>query len=604
MKTPASPEEFDLVVLGSGEAGKYLAWTLAKRGMKTVMVERKYVGGSCPNIACLPSKNIIHSAKVASYFFRSGEFGISKDNCKINMSAVRARKRRMVDGLVEMHLANYKASGAELLMGSGRFTGPKTIEVALPNGGTRTLRGKNVVLCVGTHATIEPIPGLLEASPLTHIEALELDQIPGHLIIMGGGYIGLEFAQAMRRFGSRVTIIERNGRLVHREDEDVSAALQELCRDEGIEIVTSAKVMQVEGKSGQAVKVHLSQAGSEIVLGGTHILVASGRTPNTKDIGLELAGVQTTERGYIQVNERLETTAPGVWAVGECAGSPQFTHIAYDDFRIVRDNLTGGHRVTTGRQVPFCLFTDPEVARIGLSESEAKTRGIAYRLAKIPMEMVLRTRTLSETRGFMKALVDAKSGRILGFTAFGIEAGEVAATVQVAMLAGLPYTVLRDAIFTHPTLHEGLVSLFSAVPPAARPSGCSFIGDDVRRRAGITDLPCKHPVAETIARLESLLKTKGIKIFARIDQAAEARAAGMTMHPTVLLIFGDPKAGAPLMNEHPSIAMDLPLKALVWEAADGKVWLSYNSPEFLQQRHGLATPPFGALAKLFEMATE
>jgi pyruvate/2-oxoglutarate dehydrogenase complex dihydrolipoamide dehydrogenase (E3) component len=466
MKASTSkPEEFDLLVLGSGEAGKYTAWALAKKGMKTAVVERKYVGGSCPNIACLPSKNVIHSAKVASYFFRSAEFGISKDNTRIDMAALRERKRRMVQGLVEVHLANYKASGAELVMGSGCFVAPKTIEVALVDGGTRFFRGKKVVLCLGSRATIDPVPGLTEANPLTHIEALELDHIPEHLIILGGGYIGLEFAQAMRRFGSRVTVVERNGRLLHREDEDVSDALHALCRDEGIEIVTSAKVTRVEGKSGQAVKVHAVQSGSQIPVEGTHILVAAGRTPNTQGVGLELAGVETTERGYIKVNERLETTAPDVWAVGDCAGSPQFTHIAFDDFRVVRDNLTGGKRVTTGRLVPFCLFTDPELARIGLSESEAKARSVPFRLAKIPMAAVLRTRTLSETRGFMKALVAADNDRILGFTALGVEAGEIMAAVQVVMMAGLSFTVLRDAIFTHPTMSEGLVTLFSNVPP-------------------------------------------------------------------------------------------------------------------------------------------
>jgi pyruvate/2-oxoglutarate dehydrogenase complex dihydrolipoamide dehydrogenase (E3) component len=317
------------------------------------------------------------------------------------------------------------------------------------------------------------LPGLAESNPLTHIEALDLDHIPEHLLVLGGGYIGLEMAQAMRRFGSRVTIIERNGRLAHREDEDVSEALHNLCRDEGIEIITSARVTRVAGKSGESVKLHLVHAGSDVVLEGTHLLVASGRTPNTRGIGLELAGVELTDRGYIKVNERLETTAPGVWAVGECAGSPQFTHIAFDDFRIVTTNLAGGHRVTTGRQVPFCLFTDPELARIGLNETEARERGIAYRLAKIPMAAVLRTRTLSETRGFMKALIDTESDRILGFTVFGVEAGEIMATVQVAMIAGLPCTTLRDAIFTHPTLQEGLVSLFSAVPSISQPGGRS-----------------------------------------------------------------------------------------------------------------------------------
>ena len=460
-----APEEYEVVVLGSGESGKYIAWTQAKKGMRAIVVERKYIGGSCPNIACLPSKNIIHSAKVASYFWRSEEFGITKDNAQIHMPVVRDRKRKMVDGLVQMHLDNFKASGAELLMGSGRFIGPKTIEVTLADGGARVLRGENVVVSTGSRAAIEPIPGLTEASPLTHIEALDLDHIPGHLLIIGGGYIGLELAQAMRRFGSHVTIIERNERLAHREDQDVTDVLREVFSEEGIEIVTSAHIAKVEGKSGEWVKLHAARDGAEIILEGTHLLVASGRAPNTQGIGLELAGVETTDRGYVKVNESLETTAPGVWAVGDCAGSPHFTHIAFDDHRIVRDNLAGGHRVTTGRQVPFCMFTDPEFARIGLRETEAKERGIAYRLAKIPMIAVLRTRTLSETRGFLKALIDTESDHILGFTALGVEAGEIIATVQVAMLAGLPYTVLRDAIFTHPTLLEGLIPLFSSVPP-------------------------------------------------------------------------------------------------------------------------------------------
>ena len=350
-------------------------------------------------------------------------------------------------------------------MGSGRFVGPKTIEVALADGGTRTFHGENVVINTGTRATIDSTPGLNEARPLTHIEALELDNVPGHLLILGGGYVGLELAQAMRRFGSKVTILERNNRLAHREDADISEALHQLFRDEGIDVVTRAHVTRVEGESGKHVKLYGVRDDAALILEGTHLLVATGRTPNTDKIGLEFAGVKTTDRGYVKVDECLQTTIPGVWAVGDCAGSPHFTHISFDDFRIVRDNIAGGHKVKTGRQVPFCMFTDPEFARIGLSETEAKAQGVEYRLAKIPMVAVLRTRTLSETRGFMKALIDTKSDRILGFTAFGVEAGEVIASVQVAMLAGLSYTVLRDAVLTHPTMLEGLITLFLAVPP-------------------------------------------------------------------------------------------------------------------------------------------
>jgi pyruvate/2-oxoglutarate dehydrogenase complex dihydrolipoamide dehydrogenase (E3) component len=458
-------QPYEIVIVGTGEGSKFLAWTLGKQGKRVAVIERKYVGGSCPNIACLPSKNVIHSAKVASYFRRSEEFGIAKEGFQIDMSAVRDRKRKMVRDLVDIHVANFKASGAELIMGSATFTGPKTLEVSLAEGGTRVIRGEKIVIGVGTRPTIANIPGLRESNPLTHVEALEIGYLPRHLIVLGGGYIGLELAQAMRRFGSEVTIVDRNDRLANREDEDVSAGLEQLCNDDGIQLVMSASVSLVEGVSGQSVKLNVSQGDSNTIIKGTDLLVATGRTPNTGGIGLDLAGVELTERGYIKVNERLETTAPDVWAVGECAGSPQFTHIAFDDFRIIRDNLADGNRTTTGRQVPFCLFTDPELARVGLNETEAKASGRPYRLAKIPMAADLRTRTLSETRGFMKALIDTGSDRILGFTVFGVGGGEIMGAVQIAMIAGLPYTGLREAVLTHPTLLEGLIVLFSSVPP-------------------------------------------------------------------------------------------------------------------------------------------
>lgn len=460
-----TPEHYEIVILGSGEGGKYLAWTMAKAGKRVLVIERKYIGGSCPNIACLPSKNIIHSAKVASHFYRSEEFGISKENVRISMAAVRERKRGMVAGLVQMHLDNYKASGAELLLGEACFIAPRMLEVALPDGSIRVIRGDKVVIGTGTRATLPDLPGLAEARPLTHIEALELDRIPDHLLILGGGYVGLELAQAFRRFGSRVTVIDRNESLAHQEDEDVRQALAALFGDEGIDTRLSARVRTVEGLSGQSVRLHLNRDGSSEILEGTDLLVAAGRTPNTAGIGLALAGIALTERGYIQVNEQLRTTAPDVWALGDCAGSPQFTHISFDDFRIVRDDLLGRYRATAGRQVPYCMFTDPELARIGLNETEARSRRVPCRLAKIPMAAVLRTRTLSETRGFMKALIDTESDRILGFTAFGVGAGEVMGAVQIAMIAGLPYTALRDAVITHPTLLEGFLGLFASVQP-------------------------------------------------------------------------------------------------------------------------------------------
>lgn len=458
-------DEYEIIVVGSGEGGKYLAWTMAKQGKRVLVIERKYIGGSCPNIACLPSKNIIHSAKVASYFFRSEEFGISKESVGINMAAVRERKRAMVNGLIEMHLDNFKASGAELLLGTARFISPRTIEVIQPDARKRVVRGTRVVIGTGSRATLPDIPGLVASEPLTHIEALELDHVPNHLLVLGAGYVGLELAQAMRRFGSRVTVIDHNPTLAHREDQDVCGALEELFRDEGIELRLGCRVRAVEGISGQIVRLRTNEE-PELSIEGSHLLVSSGRTPNTSDIGLELAGVELTESGHIKVDEHLRTTAPGVWAIGDCAGSPHFTHISFDDFRVVRDDFAGGSRVTTDRQVPFCMFTDPEFARIGLSETDAKVQGIPYRLSKIPMKSVLRTRTLSETRGFMKVLIDINSDRILGFTVFGVGAGEIMGAVQIAMFAGLPYAALRDAVLTHPTLLEGFIPLFSTVPAA------------------------------------------------------------------------------------------------------------------------------------------
>jgi pyruvate/2-oxoglutarate dehydrogenase complex dihydrolipoamide dehydrogenase (E3) component len=457
-------ERYDAVVLGTGEAGKYMAWHLSSSGKRTVVIERKFIGGNCPNVACLPSKNVIQSAKVASYFQRGKEFGVLTDKWTVSMPGVRARKREMVEGLHQMHMDNFARSKAEIVMGEGRFIGDRTLKVSLAGGGERILRGDQVFINTGTRAAIGNTPGLAEASPLTHIEALELDVVPEHLLILGGGFVGLEFAQAMRRLGSRVTIVERNDRLLHNEDLDVSEAITQLFQDEGIVTVANTSLGHVEGKSGQGVRLYGSRRQSQIIVEGSHLLVATGRIPNTDGIGLDLAGVKTTKKGFVDVNERLETSAPGVWALGDCAGSPLFTHISFDDFRIVRDNLGGGRRTTTGRQVPSCLFTDPELAHVGLDESQAKQQGIAYRLAKIPMSSVLRTRAMSETRGFLKVLVAAADDQILGFTGFGEGAGEIMATVQLAIRAGIPYTVLRDMTITHPTLAEGIVALLSKVP--------------------------------------------------------------------------------------------------------------------------------------------
>jgi pyruvate/2-oxoglutarate dehydrogenase complex dihydrolipoamide dehydrogenase (E3) component len=415
----ATSERFDALIVGGGNGGMYLAWHLARSGRRTAVVERRWIGGSCPNINCLPSKNEIWSAKVA----------------------------------------------AELIVGSGHFVAPRTVKVRLNDGGTRVLVGDRVFLNLGTHAAIPNIPGLDSVGPMTNIEALELDYVAPHLIVLGGGYVGLELAQAYHRFGSRVTIIHHGPHVAAREDEDVADEVRRMLTDEGIDVLEAAETLGVRGRSGEAVGVIVRTPWGEHTIQGSDILVAAGRIPNTAGIGLDVAGVELDSRGYLDVNDRLETSAPNVWGIGECcSGQPRFTHVSFDDYRIIRDNLEGGNRTTGDRLVPHCMFTDPQLAHVGLTEREAQRQSIDVRVARLPMSAVLRTQTTGETRGFMKALVAAHDDRILGFTMFGSEAGEVMAAVQTAMIAGLPYTGLRDAVLAHPTMAEGLGSLFSNVP--------------------------------------------------------------------------------------------------------------------------------------------
>jgi pyruvate/2-oxoglutarate dehydrogenase complex dihydrolipoamide dehydrogenase (E3) component len=454
-------ETFETLVLGSGAGGKLLSWDMARAGRRTAVVERKYIGGSCPNINCLPSKNEVWSAEVADFVHRAAAFGTAATASRTDMPQVLARKRRMVEGLVAMHLEQYRTSGAELILGEAHFVGPKTVDVALNDGGTRRLSGNRVFLNLGTRPFVPPVPGFAQVA-LTNIELLELDRLPERLLVLGGGYVGMEFAQAYRRFGSRVTVVERGPQVLAREDPDVAAELHRLFADEEIEVLLDTQLVRVEGRRGD-LRVTVGSSGAERMIPASEILAAAGRTPNTSGIGLDVAGVELDSRGYIAVNDRLETSAPGVWAIGECAGSPQFTHISVNDYHVIRANLDGGNRTTRGRQVPFCVFTDPPLARVGLNEVEARRRGIPVRVATMPVKEVLRTWTTGETRGFMKALVHAQRDDILGFTMFGADAGEVMAVVQTAMLGGMPYTSLRDAVLTHPTMAEGLGSLFARV---------------------------------------------------------------------------------------------------------------------------------------------
>lgn len=456
-------EKFENLVLGSGTAGKLMTWTVAG-SQRTALIERGPLGGACPNVACLPSKNIIHSARVAALAKRGTEFGLSFNSLSIDMKGVQRRKRTMVAERQEIHLNKTTASGAHLFRGAARFVGPRTVEVDLHTGGKKTISGDRVFIDVGSRAAIPNIPGLAESKPMTHVEALDLDRLPAHLIVFGGGYVGLELSQALGRLGSRVTIIQSPPQLAEHEDPDVAAALMDLFRDEGIEVMLGTHVRRVEGRSGDRVSIQADSGKERRHLEGTDILVATGRTANTDGLGLEKTGVELDEHGYIKVNDRLLTTSENVWAMGDCAGGPHFTHVSANDFSIVLGNLSGGNPTKTRRLIPFCMFTDPELVRVGKNEVEARSEGIEYRLAKMPMAEILRTHTVSEPRGFMKVLVSKNSDEILGFTAFGFEASELLAAMQTAMLGHLPYTVLRDAILAHPTISEGLSLLLASVP--------------------------------------------------------------------------------------------------------------------------------------------
>lgn len=464
-------EHYDLISLGSGEAGKYIAWGEASKGKRCAVIERKWLGGSCPNVACLPSKNVIHSAKMFAAHGERLQQGYdnrkAQDAGKANMLAVKTRKEDMIDGLMTMHNGNFKKTGVEIIWGDGKFVAPKRIEVTDNAGNKRVLQADVAIICTGSRAKISDVSGLKEAAPLTHVEALELEEVPDHLIIIGAGYIGLEFAQAMKRFGATVTIVEHNMRILKREDEDVATFLRETLEKEGVKFITSASLSSVSGKSGEKVTLSGKRGDEPLKIEGSHILCATGRIPNNDTIGAAAAGIKLTKSGHVEVDEWNRATKDGIFAVGDCAGSPHFTHIGFDDFRIVRDYLAGKADVhaarRSSRQVPFTLFTDPEFGHVGLREHEAKAKGMQYRSAKLPMAAFLKTRTLGAMEGFAKVLVAQGSDIILGFSAIGQGAGELLPVVQLAMKRALPYTDIAELVITHPTLSEGLIALSGSV---------------------------------------------------------------------------------------------------------------------------------------------
>jgi pyruvate/2-oxoglutarate dehydrogenase complex dihydrolipoamide dehydrogenase (E3) component len=454
-------EHFEFVVVGGGKAGKTLATKMASTGHQVAMIEEGMIGGSCINVACIPTKTLVNTAKIAEIVRRAAEFGIRVKHEDVDAVGIRRRTRKVVTEMVARNQANFDRSGMTLLIGTARFTGPHSVEVALKDGGTREVSGEKVFINTGTRPAFPPINGLDAAQPLDSTSIQELDHVPEHLVIIGGGYIGCEFAQIFRRFGSQVTLIERNEIFLSHEDADVVEHVLKIFQEDGIEVCLGASVEQIDGRSGQSVRVRLQMAHGEQVVKGTHLLAALGRTPNTDRLNLFAAGVAVDSQGYVQVNERLETTVPGVWALGDVNGGPQFTHASLDDYRIVSANLSGGNRTTTDRMMPYTMFIDPELGRVGLTEAEARRRGHNVRIARLPAAAIPRAVTTGETRGYLKAVVDAGNNQILGASILAESGGEVITVIQIAMQAGLPYTALRDMIIAHPTMAEGLNDLFA-----------------------------------------------------------------------------------------------------------------------------------------------
>jgi pyruvate/2-oxoglutarate dehydrogenase complex dihydrolipoamide dehydrogenase (E3) component len=465
-------QHYDAIVIGAGQAGVPLATTLAKAGRKTALVEREHVGGTCINEGCTPTKTMVASAKVAYFDRRSADYGVSNGQVAVDMVRVRERKRDIVESFRSGGEKRLDDAGVELIMGEARFTGPKELEVNLNGGATVRLSAENVFINVGARPGSVPVEGLDGVPALNSTSIMELDEVPEHLLVLGGGYVGLEFAQMFRRFGSEVTVVQRGEQLLSREDPDVAETVAEILREDGLEILLETRSRRVEQSDDGEIRLTVETPEGERTLTGSHLLVAAGRPPNTDLLDTEAAGVETDKRGFVKVNERLETSVPGIWAVGDVKGGPAFTHISYDDFRIIRTNvLEGGDATTADRLVPYTVFIDPQLGRVGLSEQEAREQGRDVRVAKMPMSYVARALEVDEARGFMKAVVDADTNQILGCTVLGIEGGEIMAMMQIAMMGKLPYTALRDAVFAHPTLAESLNSLFATIDETPTRSG-------------------------------------------------------------------------------------------------------------------------------------
>jgi pyruvate/2-oxoglutarate dehydrogenase complex dihydrolipoamide dehydrogenase (E3) component len=458
----SGPEHYQAVVIGSGQGGTPLCRALAEAGLRTALLERSHIGGTCINEGCTPTKTMVASGRVAYLARRGRDYGVRTGEIRIDMERVRQRKRDVVDSFRNGSQARLeKTANLDLIFGEARFTGPKTLSVRMKDGGERTLSADRIFINAGARPSVPELDGIRDVPFLDSTSIMELDCVPEHLLVLGGGYVGLEFGQMFRRLGSRVTVVQSGAQLLSGEDTDVAAEVLAILKQDGIEALLNSRAGRVR-KSGAQIQLTVGTDKDARTLQGSHLLVATGRRPNTDGLHVGAAGIATDERGFIKVNGKLETNVEGVYALGDINGGPAFTHISYDDYRILRTNLIEkGSATTENRFVPYTVFIDPQLGRVGLTESEARARNKKFRVAKMPMSYVARALEVDETRGFMKAIVDSESNQILGVAVLGIEGGEIMAMLELAMMGRLPFTALREGIFAHPTLAESLNNLFT-----------------------------------------------------------------------------------------------------------------------------------------------
>ncbi len=453
--------KYDAIIIGSGQAGNPLSESLTDQGLEVALIERAHLGGTCINTGCTPTKTMVASAQVAYYARNAARWGVHTGEVRVDLPKIIARKDAIVRSFRSGHERKVESrDNLHLYRGHARFLGPRQVVV-----GEDVLESERIFINTGTRTDLPRLEGLDQVNYLTNASLMEVQELPEHLLVLGGGYIGLEFGQMFLRFGSRVTVVHRGEEILTREDPDVAGELQKALEAEGMRFVLQARTTRAAKKDGR-IELSIEAGNGSQTLTGSHLLVATGRRPNTDDLGLDRAGVETDKRGFIKVNARLETNVPGIWALGDVKGGPAFTHISYDDYQIVYGNLFEGRNLSIeNRLVPYSVFTDPQLGRVGMTEKEARATGRKLKIGKIPMSWVARAIERDETAGLMKLIVDAESDRILGAAILATEGGELIQTLGAVMLTGAPYTILKGAIYIHPTLAEGFFSLMDDVKP-------------------------------------------------------------------------------------------------------------------------------------------